>query len=547
MIKHISSVLLVLLLIMPSAKASDLNVVDEKYQITNTDYYTVKIGEYWGIIDGDGNYLVEAIYDSIDTYFCHGRLRFCLDGLYGYFDESFNIIIKAQFLQAMGFYDDEKPAIAQVTSEEGSFYIDIDGNQVSPVEDLIYIQARSGKLVAYAKTDQQTYDTKCCVYDLSERKQITDYIWDTAVAAPNGSLYLGAKENDNWSYSLMDNEGNVTRSPVTSKIYKVDMDGYIVTVQPFTVTYKNDYYDHESTGEINRYGLIAPDGTLILENVVECGTGLYSSEPLVFVNDRSIIQTGSTEYKTYTDNSRYGFSGNGKFGVIDRSGKYVSNSDFDSIVYQGGWRFLGKRDEKYYVIGMDGSEKEASVDAYMRISSWAEAEVGKAIEQELVPQILKGYYTFNITRHEFCLLAVALHEKLAGEITIDENTAFCDTDDEFILKAASIGIVNGYDDGTFRPYREITREEAATMLGRLYTQFEALPEYIGDEYTDEINISNWAIEYVRGVREAGIMHGVEIENSNKTTHYFYPKSSYTIEQAILTMLRLYTVLNSATN
>jgi hypothetical protein len=99
MIKHISSVLLVLLLIMPSAKASDLNVVDEKYQITNTDYYTVKIGEYWGIIDGDGNYLVEAIYDSIDTYFCHGRLRFCLDGLYGYFDESFNIIIKAQFLQ----------------------------------------------------------------------------------------------------------------------------------------------------------------------------------------------------------------------------------------------------------------------------------------------------------------------------------------------------------------------------------------------------------------------------------------------------------------
>lgn len=34
--------------------------------------------------------------------------------------------------------------------------------------------------------------------------------------------------------------------------------------------------------------------------------------------------------------------------------------------------------------------------------------------------------------------------------------------------AAALGIVTGYEDGTFRPYKTISRQEAAAMLDRLY-------------------------------------------------------------------------------
>ena len=34
--------------------------------------------------------------------------------------------------------------------------------------------------------------------------------------------------------------------------------------------------------------------------------------------------------------------------------------------------------------------------------------------------------------------------------------------------AAALGIVTGYEDGTFRPYKTISRQEAVAMLDRLY-------------------------------------------------------------------------------
>lgn len=539
MTKRIIAVLLVLLLIIPAARADTPDATVEKYQIADTDYYTVNNGGYWGIVDGDGNFVVEAIYDSIDTYFSSGRLRFRLNGLYGYFDDGFEVVIEARFLQAMSFYDDGEPSIAQVTTEEGSYYIDTEGKRVSPVDDFIFVQARSGKLVVYARTDMQTYETKCCVYDITSQEQITDYIWDTAVAAPSGLLYLGVRNGDIWAYSIMDSDGAMTQSPVTSRIYRVDPDGYIITEKTFTVTYRNEYFGYESTGEISRFGLVAPDGTIILDNIVECGTGLNASEPLVFIKGQAIIQTGSTEYNTCNDNARYGFMGNGKYGIIDKSGKYVSASDFDIIVYQNRGRFLGRRGETYYVIGMDGSETVSTADAHSRVSNWAVDEIEEAIVTGLVPELVRGYFTFEITRLEFCILAVTLYEKLKGEITVDVDTGFADFNDEFVLKAASIGVVNGYGDGTFRPYSAITREQAATMLGRLYSLFNDLPEYMGEEYADESMISDWALDYVRGIREADIMHGAEVDDIGGVSYYFYPQDTYTIEQAICTMLRLY--------
>ena len=79
------------------------------------------------------------------------------------------------------------------------------------------------------------------------------------------------------------------------------------------------------------------------------------------------------------------------------------------------------------------------------------------------------YPRLDITRVDFAAQAVQLYRVLTpdGQAAPDE-TPYSDCDDENVRLAAALGIVTGYEDGTFRPYAFITREEAATMLDRLY-------------------------------------------------------------------------------
>ena len=85
--------------------------------------------------------------------------------------------------------------------------------------------------------------------------------------------------------------------------------------------------------------------------------------------------------------------------------------------------------------------------------------------------ILDGYEdgTFrpdgNITRAEFATITARFLEA-----SYDGGNRFSDIDGhwaaEYINEAANAGIVDGYEDGTFRPQQNITRAEAVTMVNR---------------------------------------------------------------------------------
>ncbi|MBR7081656.1 MAG: S-layer homology domain-containing protein, partial [Oscillospiraceae bacterium] len=86
--------------------------------------------------------------------------------------------------------------------------------------------------------------------------------------------------------------------------------------------------------------------------------------------------------------------------------------------------------------------------------------------------IIKGYPdgTFKpnapITRAEFAAIAARFDKNPASG-----EAAFSDTENHWaadeISKAARNGWVNGYEDGTFRPDKYITRAEAMTLLNRV--------------------------------------------------------------------------------
>ena len=165
-----------------------------------------------------------------------------------------------------------------------------------------------------------------------------------------------------------------------------------------------------------------------------------------------------------------------------------------------------------------------------------------------------------ITRAEFATLAVAAYDYILGD-TLENNgtnwtlhsismtTANAKMTDIFenyyvsgIVCSINMGLMNGYSETTFGADDHLTREQAATVLGRIadrYSDFPyradpsqsaAFPAWTGaDPYTDAI--SDWALDGVLRARAAGIMIG-----TGDTT--FSAKDDFTREQALVTLYRM---------
>ena len=164
-------------------------------------------------------------------------------------------------------------------------------------------------------------------------------------------------------------------------------------------------------------------------------------------------------------------------------------------------------------------------------SSWAIDQVAEAVRLYLVPYNLQSNYTQTATRKEFCALAVELYEKVTGgEIT--ERATFSDTTDINVQMMAGIGVINGVGNNQFNPDGQLTREQAATILVRLADAMgKPLPEGTAS-FADNASIASWAMDAVGRVQAGGLMDGVG-------NGLFSPQGSYTREQSILTILRLY--------
>ena|GEM_PF-2133026 len=169
------------------------------------------------------------------------------------------------------------------------------------------------------------------------------------------------------------------------------------------------------------------------------------------------------------------------------------------------------------------------------VSPWAVEYVNEALAKNLVPNTLltqsnvQRCLTLPVTRAEFAALAVRLYETNNDEIT--GRVSFTDTRDVNVEKLAYIGVITGVGDNRFSPNRTLTREEAAVILSRLsYAMGQPLPIQTAN-FADG-DISSWAIDGIGQVHSAGIMGGVG-------GNMFAPQQSFSREQSIITILRLY--------
>jgi hypothetical protein len=153
---------------------------------------------------------------------------------------------------------------------------------------------------------------------------------------------------------------------------------------------------------------------------------------------------------------------------------------------------------------------EFGAPAWGNASQWATAELKKADDLGLIPDSLRGAdLTKPITRAEFAAVSVKVFEALSGTKAIPAvNNPFKDTKDVEVLKAYNLGITTGTAADKFSPGVLLNREQAATMLTRVFkkvslagwtiqtdSQF-TLPYTKPAAFADDAKISGWAKDSV---------------------------------------------------
>ena len=216
--------------------------------------------------------------------------------------------------------------------------------------------------------------------------------------------------------------------------------------------------------------------------------------------------------------------------VVSPAIKIVGNPRMEAV------RSISYSDGKVYWLGTQSLNGTTGIYLHSltildKPSTWAVSQVEAAIDGCLVPVAMQSNYLHAITRAEFCSLAVQLYEKHFGK-EITERMTFADTSDVNVEKMAAIGVVSGISESLFDPHSELTREQAASILVRLAKACDQPLAKAAATFSDDSQISSWAVESVGQVQAAGLMGSTG--NGN-----FSPRDPYTREQSIITLMRLY--------
>lgn len=171
-------------------------------------------------------------------------------------------------------------------------------------------------------------------------------------------------------------------------------------------------------------------------------------------------------------------------------------------------------------------------------SDWAASELLTAYENNLIPErLMNEDLTLPIYRDEFAAVAVKLYEAMSGKKAEPAKlNPFTDTNDPEVLKAYALGLVNGTSATTFAPRNKLNRQEAATMLTRVYKAVKIAGWTLTDDskftlkyimpakFADDANIDGWAKDSVYFMAANGIINGL---GGNK----FGPKNMTSAEEA----------------
>ena len=306
----------------------------------------------------------------------------------------------------------------------------------------------------------------------------------------------------------------------------------------FAVVVKNDR-------NYGRYYLEIPES--VYDGVLYCESQADALDPY-YIQVQMRVNGGEWQ-DVYIANPKWIFSGN----RLTEPESGLKADDAVSVRARLQCKPLGLVSDWSNVVGV-------GMAASFTASEWAQGELEEAAALGLIPDVLKDAdLTEPITRAEFAAVSVKCYEALTDmKAEPYPSNPFTDTTDAAVLKAFNIGVTNGTGPTTFSPDVILNREQAATMLTRVYKKSEIYgwaletdgnykEEFRGmfetpELFIDDENISGWAKDSVYFMKAKGIIDGVggnkfaprAITDAEEETGY----AQATREQAILIAKRM---------
>ncbi|QUL55641.1 InlB B-repeat-containing protein [Paenibacillus tritici] len=186
------------------------------------------------------------------------------------------------------------------------------------------------------------------------------------------------------------------------------------------------------------------------------------------------------------------------------------------------------------VVGQPASEPKPTINFSDISAHWAKASINQAVSSGIVTGYQDGTFKPDktVTRAEFAVMLMnALKTQGAGAALTFTDTAKIGSWAQIaVAQAVQAGIINGYEDGTFRPAGEITRAEMAVIIaGALGKYSEA--NVTATSFADDKDIPAWAKAAVAYVKQTSIVQG---KGGNK----FAPEDHATRAETVTVLLNM---------
>ncbi len=405
--------------------------------------------------------------------------------------------------------------------------IDIDGNILLPIEYAhIYSDFKNGLLCISIKPNTDSYEYKYGFIDENFKIVVPPEYDGSLMCGDITYIYKKNAESID-CYKFEDN---------APKPYKT------LNFLPSSTLNDGDFsyitlYKSETNGnnDFGCHGFADKDLNIIVEPKYDT--------PILFENGYAIVQRKSTE-KTYIKGIGNIF--NGKYGIIDKKGNEIINTEYDRIIDKKDGKFVLFKGTKKEIISLNEQIKD------IQCSDWAKDSIIYGEWSEIIPNEINSDFAKNITRGEFCKLAVQTFLKSKGDWEIDDyckiyeidlsSNPFNDTTDKSIILANKLGIVSGKGNDKFVPDDTITRQEAAVMIVNMAKSLNyTLNADKNTKFADDSYFADWAKDSIykvitfKGSSDVPVMAGT---GENK----FSPWYNYSREQAISTMVRIYDIV-----
>lgn len=173
------------------------------------------------------------------------------------------------------------------------------------------------------------------------------------------------------------------------------------------------------------------------------------------------------------------------------------------------------------------------------LSDWAAPEYESANSAGLIPySIVSKTLTDKVTRVEFCEAVMNFYVILKGEIPEFQENPFSDTENDAVIMAYTLGVIDGKTPTQFFPKDFITRQEMAKIIMRTINAADKDAHITLEElenlchFEDFSDTAPWATTDIAKSIKYEVMNGVS------KTHLF-PRGYATREQAIAILNRAF--------